>query len=370
MEPQSGADDAAPSQPPVPLSNDHSPPRRPDRADRAYLADVLRRECLSPLASPGVGDAIIDILFASGALLEDDEGVHFSHLSHVTTTDLPRHVASNLFGEFQAYLDAEKMPWFAARTARLVRPDSITPRHLLGTWKQLDQVSGPNISPIEVARQLLTAARMELEALCWHEQDLVSEFSEPQNGRLFADFFIADARARTNELVHSIAQLEAPEARVPEEMMASPSDSAAASLQPTSSGKEPPPADIKAMYRPVTTSVSTGFADAISPAAQRVREPLADCVPSDDFTTVRWFGTRYEFTRNQAAVVRLLWEQWEKRAGSLSQETIAERVRGDYPDGFRLRDVFRQAKGQHPAWDTMIRKVRNGTFALFPEKPQ
>jgi hypothetical protein len=126
---------------------------------------------------------------------------------------------------------------------------------------------------------------------------------------------------------------------------------------------------------PVERRSTGGTADGeAEPESTSPDQPVAgtddECIPSADFTTVRWFGTRYEFTKNQAAVVRVLWEQWEKRAGSLSQETIAERVRSDYPGSLRLRDVFKEAKGQHPAWEKMIRKVRSGTFELFPEKPR
>ena len=96
---------------------------------------------------------------------------------------------------------------------------------------------------------------------------------------------------------------------------------------------------------------------------------------SADFTSVDWYGTKYQFTKGQADAVRMLWENWENGTPSLSQGTIGEAVSG--VDQFRLRDLFRtvdvKAKKRkkrsmvlHPAWGKMIVSCGKGIFKLNP----
>ena len=84
---------------------------------------------------------------------------------------------------------------------------------------------------------------------------------------------------------------------------------------------------------------------------------------SQDFASVNWFGKTYEFTKRQAACVRLLWAEWERGRLGLAEETIGEEV-DSAADRFRLMHVFRdKSRGAHPAWETMI--VRGGPRGVF-----
>lgn len=85
---------------------------------------------------------------------------------------------------------------------------------------------------------------------------------------------------------------------------------------------------------------------------------------SEDFSTAHWFGTDYVFTNAQAAVVRLLWSEWERNRGGLKEETIGDKIRGDDLAKYRLRDTFKQRRGMHPAWKTMIHSLGKGRFGL------
>lgn len=92
---------------------------------------------------------------------------------------------------------------------------------------------------------------------------------------------------------------------------------------------------------------------------------------SEDFTSVKWYGTRYTFTKgNQAESVQTLWEAWEQGGHTLSQETIRERI-NSADDHFQLAKVFRQHRKsggyeKHPAWGTMIQQETKGTYRLVP----
>ncbi len=91
---------------------------------------------------------------------------------------------------------------------------------------------------------------------------------------------------------------------------------------------------------------------------------------SEDFTSVNWFGNRYQFSKgNQAQTVRVLWEAWEKGGHSLSQETIGEQI-GSSASNFDLKKTFRIRQGKlhvtHPAWGTMIQPSGKGTYRLVP----
>lgn len=73
---------------------------------------------------------------------------------------------------------------------------------------------------------------------------------------------------------------------------------------------------------------------------------------SPDFRSVHWYGTDYEFTATQAAVVKTLWESWEKGTPVVGDATLLTDAGAT---GDRLRDFFRNC----PAWGTMI--VDGGT---------
>lgn len=97
-----------------------------------------------------------------------------------------------------------------------------------------------------------------------------------------------------------------------------------------------------------------------------------DATHSEDFTSVTWYGTHYTFTKGlQTESVRILWEAWERGAASLSEKTIGDKA-GSGNDRFRLVHVFKPTNKRtgkrvaHPAWDTMIKSVGKGVFALSP----
>jgi hypothetical protein len=76
------------------------------------------------------------------------------------------------------------------------------------------------------------------------------------------------------------------------------------------------------------------------------------CDHSRDFSTVLWFGTTYHFTGAQAAIVAILWHEWEKETPDVRHETLLEETGSTAK---RFADVF---KG-NPAWGTLI--VQGGT---------
>jgi hypothetical protein len=64
----------------------------------------------------------------------------------------------------------------------------------------------------------------------------------------------------------------------------------------------------------------------------------------------------------------VLWAAWENKTPVLSEETILEQAGSE---GSRLRDVFKEKRGMHRAWGTMIVEAGKGRFQLHePEKPQ
>jgi hypothetical protein len=92
---------------------------------------------------------------------------------------------------------------------------------------------------------------------------------------------------------------------------------------------------------------------------ERPAKPASDVSHSDDFRSVRWYGTEYVFTPMQAACVGVLWEAWKRGSPVVGQESILEAAGSG---SARLRDVF--DKGQHPAWGSMIVPARKGSFRL------
>jgi hypothetical protein len=78
---------------------------------------------------------------------------------------------------------------------------------------------------------------------------------------------------------------------------------------------------------------------------------------SDDYRSVNWYGTTYEFTTNQAICVEKLWRHWILGGLSVS----ADAMTGDAMATTRLDVVFRD----HPAWGTMITSgMTKGTYRL------
>lgn len=89
---------------------------------------------------------------------------------------------------------------------------------------------------------------------------------------------------------------------------------------------------------------------------------------SEDYTSVAWFGERYQFTKTQALCVKHLWAEWEKSEGlSLSEKTIGEKI-GSAADNYKLKHTFRVKRNnksrQHPAWGKMIVSSGKGMFCL------
>ena len=94
-------------------------------------------------------------------------------------------------------------------------------------------------------------------------------------------------------------------------------------------------------------------------AAESVK-PTREVEHSTDFRSVWWCGQDYTFTPNQAACVKLLWENWERGTPDVGEQTILEFIDSNQD---RLRDIF--VKGEHPAWGTMIKPGdTKGAFRL------
>jgi hypothetical protein len=106
--------------------------------------------------------------------------------------------------------------------------------------------------------------------------------------------------------------------------------------------------------------------DQITPAFNRVEKDLEKKNPkrnhSEDFTSVVWDGIPFVFTKSQAAVVKLLWCEYEKGTWTLSEKTIGEGI-GSSANNYRIIHTF--DKGKHPAWGTLIISgPKKGTFRI------
>ena len=66
---------------------------------------------------------------------------------------------------------------------------------------------------------------------------------------------------------------------------------------------------------------------------------------SPDFRSVKWFGSQYSFTVNQAPVIRLLYENYQKGTPDVGDETLLLSVDSTSPPA-RLSTLFRD----NPAW--------------------
>ena len=80
------------------------------------------------------------------------------------------------------------------------------------------------------------------------------------------------------------------------------------------------------------------------------------CAHSDDFRSVRWYGTTYALTGSQAQVVKLLWQAWENGTPDVSGAALLEAADASSE---RLRDLF----PRHAGWGTMI--VSGGTRGTY-----
>jgi hypothetical protein len=106
---------------------------------------------------------------------------------------------------------------------------------------------------------------------------------------------------------------------------------------------------------------------------RRVRDlDPRECSHAPDYTSVIWFGVRYEFAKGlQAESVRALWEAWEIGGHGLSEGTIREVTRSGN-NRFRLWHVFAPKDKEtgkrkpHKAWGTMIRPTGKGIYRLTP----
>lgn len=77
---------------------------------------------------------------------------------------------------------------------------------------------------------------------------------------------------------------------------------------------------------------------------------------SEDYRSVRWDGTIYSFTPQQAAIVAILWAAWENGTPDVGQETLLQAIDSD---SNRVQHLFRH----HPAWEVVI--TRGGTRGSF-----
>jgi hypothetical protein len=91
---------------------------------------------------------------------------------------------------------------------------------------------------------------------------------------------------------------------------------------------------------------------------------------TEDYRSVRWYGTVYTFTVNQARCIEFLWNEAVKGRTILTQEAIVRKVFDDDIER-RLRDVFKGSgsNSMHPAWGTMIVQARKGMYGLSRPVP-
>jgi hypothetical protein len=93
-----------------------------------------------------------------------------------------------------------------------------------------------------------------------------------------------------------------------------------------------------------------------------IAENLKTAKHSVDFRSVFWFGDEYSFTGNQAAAVKILWENWKNGTPDVSGEYIATEISSDSK---RARDIFKE----HPALGSMICQGQTkGTYRLTEPK--
>jgi hypothetical protein len=84
--------------------------------------------------------------------------------------------------------------------------------------------------------------------------------------------------------------------------------------------------------------------DAPVPTARKI-----DGQHSDDFRSIVWRGQSFSFTANQALVVRLLWQNYERCTPDVGDEALLNAIDPEAPPR-KLTDVFRECA----AWNTAI----------------
>ena len=98
--------------------------------------------------------------------------------------------------------------------------------------------------------------------------------------------------------------------------------------------------------------------DPVEAPAPAPARPAGGPVHSPDFRSVNWFGEVYSFTETQAAVVRVLWEAWERGTPDIGDRVLRNASGGNAD---RLADIFRDS----PTWGTLIVEGRTrGTHRL------
>ncbi len=124
---------------------------------------------------------------------------------------------------------------------------------------------------------------------------------------------------------------------------------------------------IKELAERAKTLEAVALPDAVEKAADEPQH-------SEDFTSVNWYGQKYQFTQGQALCIKCLWEAYEQGTPTLREKTIGERIRSA-SDHFRLSHAFRittkkSRSRQHPAWGNMIIRAGKGTYRLTEPKPK
>jgi hypothetical protein len=108
-------------------------------------------------------------------------------------------------------------------------------------------------------------------------------------------------------------------------------------------------------------------AQAPAPATAADGCPLPPARHSADFRSIHWFGTDYVFTVAQAAVVALLWQEWENGTPVVGHRYLLD---GAKLSNDRLADVFKEKGRYHPAWGSLIQSGvgSKGSARLCPPK--
>ena len=147
---------------------------------------------------------------------------------------------------------------------------------------------------------------------------------------------------------------------------------------------ELPAPTVSSQLDPMAKTVADATCKSPAVAVERSTSPEPETPQashSADFTSVNWFGTRYQFAPGQQAhAVEVLWSEYERGGHGLAEATIGEMIESESVH-FRLAHVFRRNSRpegskdpvvtMHPAWETMIRKVGRGVYRLAePESPQ
>jgi hypothetical protein len=88
--------------------------------------------------------------------------------------------------------------------------------------------------------------------------------------------------------------------------------------------------------------------------------PEPHAAHADDFRSVDWFGAQYVFTPAQAAIVKILWDHWQRNTPDVGDATL---LAESDSNSARLPLVFRGCL----AWDRMIVPgATKGTHRLQP----